>query len=412
MLFVALFLVSLSRSVSPSSRGGAGDKKISIVTDLLGWWCTADGSLSLPYVKKKGWRLMKMMLVAALFYSGAAAWGGGGCSTSFGYPAPGSPVSPVDALCGSSAEIKERNEARSRANKGKKARLDSDCRPHVVEDLLESLLKSRVVRFLRRVVVSIVVGCVADALGIGNAVFFAQLSVQWVKAGKGRMGSAGMNWSQRVVIVVGLWLCFGSRVVAAADSSSSSSAGSGCTDALFSSSSSSSSSSMPYSTSTGEADILFLDVNLADDNRTHGNVAFQVRVAVANRNQVMRSRNVHDSVKKGVDILGGINKNRMRGKVRGVAFVEFFSDAMKTQLQSTSAVIAISGRGKLPSGRSPSRKGNLTPTRDLDQVEAKAKVYSDNPETSVPKAVGHSQHSLFMMQWWSFRFSKGPPGLL
>eukprot|EP00161_Ancyromonas_sigmoides_P002052 TRINITY_DN1179_c0_g1_i5.p1 TRINITY_DN1179_c0_g1~~TRINITY_DN1179_c0_g1_i5.p1 ORF type:complete len:931 (-),score=-115.61 TRINITY_DN1179_c0_g1_i5:599-3184(-) len=209
MLFVALFLVSLSRSVSPSSRGGAGDKKISIVTDLLGWWCTADGSLSLPYVKKKGWRLMKMMLVAALFYSGAAAWGGGGCSTSFGYPAPGSPVSPVDALCGSSAEIKERNEARSRANKGKKARLDSDCRPHVVEDLLESLLKSRVVRFLRRVVVSIVVGCVADALGIGNAVFFAQLSVQWVKAGKGRMGSAGMNWSQRVVIVVALWLCIG-----------------------------------------------------------------------------------------------------------------------------------------------------------------------------------------------------------
>eukprot|EP00161_Ancyromonas_sigmoides_P026440 TRINITY_DN91_c0_g3_i1.p1 TRINITY_DN91_c0_g3~~TRINITY_DN91_c0_g3_i1.p1 ORF type:complete len:1427 (+),score=-72.80 TRINITY_DN91_c0_g3_i1:350-4630(+) len=216
VLFVALFLVSLSRTVasSPSSeRTGVRGGSSSILTDLFGCWNVVD-DLSVPYVKNRGWRFARMMLVASLFFSGAAVWGG---SSSLPGPAsaPSLPsFSPtlVNTLCGASDELKKNNEVRLVARgKGKRRRsdCDSDGATHLVEAVVCALVKSRVARFLWRLAVSIVIESVADALGIGNGVFFLQLAVQWVKAGKGRRGGQGMNWSQRMVIVLGLWLCSG-----------------------------------------------------------------------------------------------------------------------------------------------------------------------------------------------------------
>eukprot|EP00161_Ancyromonas_sigmoides_P008671 TRINITY_DN2162_c2_g4_i4.p1 TRINITY_DN2162_c2_g4~~TRINITY_DN2162_c2_g4_i4.p1 ORF type:complete len:1410 (+),score=-131.56 TRINITY_DN2162_c2_g4_i4:89-4231(+) len=225
VLFVALFLVSLSR-VSRRNGNSVASKYGNNITaiDLFGRLnsvTAADGGSVRPFhLKRNGWRLLRMLLVASLFLSGAGFLncdGFGSPSPSAGSFTPGpsnyDTISAMDFLCLSSDEMKEKNESgssRTGKGKGKRNRIDEyNRRIATVERFCWSLLGNRFVRFLLRLVLSVVVGSVAEALNVGNALFFYQLTVQWVRMGKGRKGSKGMNWSQRVVIVVGLWLCFG-----------------------------------------------------------------------------------------------------------------------------------------------------------------------------------------------------------
>eukprot|EP00161_Ancyromonas_sigmoides_P024090 TRINITY_DN76_c0_g2_i1.p1 TRINITY_DN76_c0_g2~~TRINITY_DN76_c0_g2_i1.p1 ORF type:complete len:753 (+),score=-124.51 TRINITY_DN76_c0_g2_i1:120-2261(+) len=188
VLFVALILIAFSRSSSlPTTREKDGNYSVF--------------RFSLPRVNV--WRFARLAFVASLFLSGAAA------------SRLGNSFSAVEALRETSAELKRRKELDLRIGGGGKASVKGLAGREVAESVSNALSESRIVRVMLRIILSICVGWVADALWVGKYVFCAQLSVQWVKAGKGRRGSNEMNWPQLVVVVAGLWLCFYVQGVAA-----------------------------------------------------------------------------------------------------------------------------------------------------------------------------------------------------